>query len=71
MSKSTVFPIQRIRAALTLRKVSIPKIARAHGASYQTCYAVLRGDRPGHDPKVKSAVREMHRITREESIAHE
>jgi len=48
-----------------LRKVSIPKIARKHGASYQTCYAVLNGTRPGHSPKVRRAVSEMRRIAQE------
>jgi hypothetical protein len=48
-----------------LRRVSIPKIARKHGACYQTCYAALRGTRPGRDVKVQNAVREMQDIARE------
>ncbi len=65
MPKSISIPLPRVRAALMLRKVSIPKIARKHGASYQTCYAVLNGTRPGHSPKVRRAVSEMRRIAQE------
>lgn len=65
MPKSITIPLPRIRAALTLRSLSIPIIARKHDASYKTCYAVLRGHRPGNNPKVKSAVAEMRAVAAE------
>ena len=65
MSKSTANPSRRVRAALLLRKASVPQIARKHGVSDKTCYAVLDGKRPGHDPKVKKAVAEMRRTAAE------
>jgi hypothetical protein len=63
--KSISNPLRLVRAALTLRKVSIPTIAAKHGANYKTCYAVLNGTRPGHDAKVKKAVKEMQTIAQE------
>jgi transposase-like protein len=54
---------ERIRAALLLRKTSVSQIARKHGVSDKTCYAVLAGNRPGREPGVKKAIAEMRRIT--------
>lgn len=65
MPSSTKFPPSRIRAALTLRKTSVPQIARKHRVNVKTCYAVLDGTRPGKCKRMQAAVEEMHRITRE------
>ena len=63
MSKQ--IPVTRVRAALLLRQLSVPKIARKHGVSDKSCYAVLAGKRPGNGKRVKRAVAEMHRIAAE------
>lgn len=64
MPTSNVFPLSCIRAALTLRRVSLRQIARKHGASYHSCYALLAGTRPGRPAEVRRAVREMFVIAR-------
>lgn len=63
------FPATRVRAALTLRHTSVPKIAQKHGVNVKTCYAVLNGSRPGNCDRVRRAVAEMERIT-EEALRH-
>lgn len=68
MSKSTAKPTDRIRAALVLRSMSVPKLARKHGVSDKTLYAVLSGERPGKCPKVQRAVAEAMRA--QEALAH-
>ena len=52
----------RIRAALTLAKTSVPQIARKHGCKDKTLYAVIHGDRPGRDPKVRQAIADIEVI---------
>jgi len=63
-SKQKVDP-RRIRAALTLTKSSVPKIARAYGCSDKTLYAVLDGARPGNNKNVRKAVAFMEQLVGE------
>ena len=63
-SKQKRIDPHRIRGALVLVKSSVPKIARKHGCNVKTLYAVLDGDRPGHDPKIRKAVADMEEIAR-------
>lgn len=67
VAKSTVKPTARIRAALTLRNLSVRKLAQKHGVSDKTLYAALAGDRPGRNPRVRLAVAEAKRAA--ESLA--
>lgn len=62
MTRSITNSSQRLRAALTLMKLSVPMIARQHGVSEQTLYAVIRGARPGREAKVRAAVEDMEQI---------
>lgn len=64
MPTSNSFPLSCIRAALTLRRVSLRQIAGKHGASYHSCYAMLAGTRPGRAREVRRAVREIFVIAR-------
>jgi lambda repressor-like predicted transcriptional regulator len=68
VSKSNLKPTHRILAALTLHKLSVPKLAKKHGVSDKTLYAALSGARPGKDERVKRAVAEAHRA--EEALAN-
>lgn len=54
----------RVRGALLMAKQSVPKIARRHGCSDKTLYAVIEGHRPGHDPKVQAAIADIEQIMR-------
>lgn len=51
---------RRVRAALTLRGLSVPMIARKHGASVSSLYAVLHGQRSGiRTPALQRAMKEL------------
>lgn len=55
---------RRVMGALTIVKLSVPKIAQQYGCKDKILYAVLNGSRPGRDPKVQRAVAAMEEITR-------
>ncbi len=61
-------PTHRILAALKLRKLSVPALARKHGVHDKTLYAALNGTRPGRNDKVRKAVAEAQRAEKE--LAH-
>lgn len=65
MAPSIANSSQKLRAALTLVKLSVPKIAKRHKCSEQTLYAVLRGSRPGRDKRVRAAMAEMEALAQE------
>jgi transposase-like protein len=58
-------PGHKLRAALTLVKLSVPMIAKRHKCSAATLYAVLRGARPGRGRKVRAAMAEMESLAQE------
>jgi hypothetical protein len=61
VAKSTRNPVV-IRAKLVLKKTSIPKIARKHGANVQTVYAMFYGRRTGRKtPAAQRAMEEIYR----------
>lgn len=72
MTRSITNSPQRLRAALTLTKLSVPKIAQRHGVPDKTLYAVISGARPGRDPKVQAAVKEMEQLAEKafRTLAH-
>ncbi|MBL9187905.1 MAG: hypothetical protein JNK23_10525 [Opitutaceae bacterium] len=68
MSKSIAKPTYRILAALKLRRLSVPALARKHGVDDKTLYAALNGTRPGRHDNVRKAVAEARRAEKE--LAH-
>ena len=62
MAKSIAKPSHRVLAALKLHQMSVPQLARKHGANDKTLYAALNGTRPGKDAKVQKAVKEALRL---------
>lgn len=57
---STKNKSRRIRAALMIRGLSVPKIARKHNVSDKTLYSVLNGTRSGTRAKgIKAAMAEI------------
>jgi predicted transcriptional regulator len=64
-SNANSSPGHKLRAALTLLKLSVPKIAKRHKVPAPTLYAVLRGARPGKNKRVRSAIAEMEALAQE------
>lgn len=68
MPKSTGKPTHRVLAALKLRRLSVPKLARKFGVSDKTLYAALNETRPGNCLKVQAAVAEARKAA--EALSH-